>query len=215
MIGEDGQHILESSHVIVVGCGGLGSSVISALTCAGVGHLTLIDGDTVSESNLNRQFIHADRLGMNKAESAAVWVGSMDGSCRVDVIDTFLDECDRSVFTDADLVLDCMDNIRSRLLLAEICASYGKILVHCAVDSHYGQLCVIRPDGALRMEDIYGSRVEKDIHLSMAPYVMTMGALEAQQAISVLLGSDDVLYDEILSVDMRTMSMTRYAIRRR
>ncbi|MGN1044734.1 MAG: HesA/MoeB/ThiF family protein [Candidatus Methanomethylophilaceae archaeon] len=215
MVGEDGQCTLGSSHAVVVGCGGLGSSVISALTCAGVGHLTLIDGDIVSESNLNRQFIHAGRIGMNKAESAASWVRSMDPSCVVTAIGRYLGDCDASVLADADIVLDCLDNIRTRLLLADMCSSSGKVLVHCAVDSFYGQVAVIRPGGALRMEDIYQSGKESDSHPSMAPYVMEMGALEAQQAVSVLLGWDDALDDEILSVDMRTMSMTRYPVRRR
>ncbi|MBR7124885.1 MAG: ThiF family adenylyltransferase, partial [Candidatus Methanomethylophilaceae archaeon] len=84
LIGDSGQRVLLGSCVAVIGCGGLGSIVITDLASAGVGHLILVDGDTVSESNMNRQFIHTGRVGMSKAESAAEWVSQLYPDCKVD-----------------------------------------------------------------------------------------------------------------------------------
>ncbi|MGB0810619.1 MAG: HesA/MoeB/ThiF family protein, partial [Candidatus Puniceispirillaceae bacterium] len=78
-IGEAGQKRLLQAKVLILGAGGLGTPVIAGLAGAGVGHLTLMDDDVVELTNLNRQITHTmDRLGTNKAESAAVFAHELN-----------------------------------------------------------------------------------------------------------------------------------------
>ncbi len=85
VFGEEGQRRLSEAKVLVVGAGGLGSPVIAYLAAAGVGRIGIVDGDSVEESNLQRQIIHAGNLGENKAKSAAEFVKKLNPEVEVDV----------------------------------------------------------------------------------------------------------------------------------
>lgn len=212
LIGDVGQRTLSESCVAIIGCGGLGSTVITNLSCAGLGHMILVDGDNVSESNLNRQFIHAGSIGRNKAESAASWVSRINPECKVTVIPRYLGHSDSNVLDDADVVVDCLDSSEARMMLADMCLELGKVLVHAAVDGYYGQVATIRPEDMLRMEHIYPKPSGNVDHPAIASAVGTIGSLEANEVLNVLLGSDSSLRDEILSVDIECHSMNRYRL---
>ncbi|MEM0350564.1 MAG: ThiF family adenylyltransferase, partial [Archaeoglobaceae archaeon] len=85
LLGIKGQEKLLNSSVLVIGAGGLGSAVIQYLACAGVGRIGIVDGDTVEKSNLQRQTIHAGNIGMNKAESAGIFVEKLNPDVVVDI----------------------------------------------------------------------------------------------------------------------------------
>ena len=212
LIGDSGQRVLSGSCVAVIGCGGLGSIVITDLVSAGVGHLILVDGDTVSESNMNRQFIHAGKIGSSKAESAAEWVSQLYPDCKVDVVARYLEHDDIDILSEADVVVDCLDSSEDRVMLGHMCIDAGKVLVHAAIDSYHGQVAVIRPEDILRMDHIYPKPSKGGAHHSISTAVTFVGSLEANEVINVLLGSDSCLRDEILSVDIGDYSMTRYRI---
>ena len=114
----DGQTALKNAHVLIVGLGGLGCAAAQYLTVAGVGQLTLVDGDTVDVSNLQRQVLHHDaRIGMNKAESARQTLAVLNPACQFEVIPCYLDESSvLSLVAAHDLVLDCSDNLETRNL---------------------------------------------------------------------------------------------------
>ena len=212
LIGDAGQRALSDSIVAIVGCGGLGSAVISNLVCAGVGHLILIDGDTVSESNLNRQFIHAGSVGESKVESARSWILRLCPECEVSIVSDHFSEDNPSVIDSADVVVDCLDNPGSRLTLADACIRKKKVLVHGAVDAYHGQVAVIRPEDVLRMQHIYPKPSVRIEHHSISPPVMLIGSIQANEVINILIGSDDCLRDEIVTVDLSDRSMNRYRI---
>ncbi len=212
LIGDSGQRALSESCVAVIGCGGLGSIVITDLASAGVGHLILVDGDTVSESNMNRQFIHAGRMGSSKAESAAEWVSKLYSDCKVDIFSKYLGLDDSELISDADVVVDCLDSSEGRVMLGHMCIKEGKVLVHAAVDAYHGQVAVIRPEDVLRMDHIYPRPSKGGVHHAISTAVTFIGSLEANEVINVLIGSEHGLRDEILSVDLNDYSMSRYRI---
>ena len=212
LIGDSGQRALSESCVAVIGCGGLGSIVITDLASAGVGHLILVDGDTVSESNMNRQFIHAGRMGSSKAESAAEWVSKLYSDCKVDIFSKYLGLDDSELISDADVVVDCLDSSEDRVMLGHMCIKEGKVLVHAAVDAYHGQVAVIRPEDVLRMDHIYPRPSKGGVHHAISTAVTFIGSLEANEVINVLIGSEHGLRDEILSVDLNDYSMSRYRI---
>src|SRR5471032_2058331 len=112
----DGQEKLKASHVLIVGLGGLGCAAAQYLAAAGVGAMTLLDFDTVSLSNLQRQILHTDaRIGMPKVASAAVALAAMNPHVALTQIDHQLDDAElQEVIARCDLVLDCTDNVAIR-----------------------------------------------------------------------------------------------------
>ena len=132
LIGDDAVDKLRRAAVAVFGCGGVGSYVIEALARAGVGAITVVDGDSVSVTNLNRQLIATvDAVGRRKAEVQRERVLSINPECRVTALDTFYsaetaDGIDLSRF---DYVCDAIDTVTSKLLLAVKCREAGVKLI--------------------------------------------------------------------------------------
>ena len=134
LIGHEGLAKLRKAHLCVVGLGGVGGYALEALARAGVGKLTLMDGDAFSESNLNRQILSTvDTVGRPKAEVAAERVAAIAPDCEVSSFGQFLN--DRTVSQllggDFDFILDCIDDIPAKLLLAEHCREKNIPLLMC------------------------------------------------------------------------------------
>ncbi|MBW8755916.1 MAG: HesA/MoeB/ThiF family protein, partial [Sphingomonadales bacterium] len=141
-IGGAGQVALARAHVVLVGCGGIGSPALQYLAAAGVGRLTLVDSDVVEESNLQRQtiFTPAD-IGRAKAEAAAEWTRRFDSALevRAAVARVGSDNAARLI-EDADLVLDGCDNFATRLAVSDACVSMGVPLTSAALGRFQGQI---------------------------------------------------------------------------
>lgn len=146
-VGADGQERLLEASVLVVGAGGLGSPVVSYLSAAGVGSLTVADGDEVERSNLQRQVIHRETdLGTPKAESAARYVAERNPDVDVTARSEPVGPDDAQALVEAhDVVVDCSDNFPTRFLLNDACVLAGTPLVHGAVYRFEGQ-ALTRPD---------------------------------------------------------------------
>lgn len=163
-IGGPGQQRLRVAKVLVVGAGGLGSPLLMYLAAAGIGTLGLVDDDVVSLSNLQRQVIYGTGdIGRAKVESAAEALHRLDPGIRVIPHKTRLDvENAAALVADYDVIADGSDNFDTRYLLAEICETARKPLVHAAVNEFHGAVTVLKPyeagpDGALnpRYTDLY------------------------------------------------------------
>ena len=124
LIGDDGVEKLKKSHVAVFGLGGVGGYTVEALARAGVGRLTLVDNDTVNESNLNRQIIALNStLGMNKTDAFIKRINDINSEAVVLKKDLFFlpetkDEID---FTDFDYVVDAIDTVSGKITIIEKC----------------------------------------------------------------------------------------------
>ena len=141
-IGGAGQVALSQAHVILVGCGGIGSPVLQYLAAAGIGRLTLVDDDVVDVSNLQRQTIYTPSdIGKPKAEAAAEWVRRFDLGLKVDAVVARVRGDDAGqVLSGASLVLDGCDNFATRLAVSDSCVNLGIPLTSAAVGRFQGQI---------------------------------------------------------------------------
>lgn len=132
LLGEEAIEKLKKAHVAVFGLGGVGGYVVEALARAGVGRLTLIDKDTVSISNLNRQILATHRtLGMEKTEAARLRVADINPDIQVECLSMFYtkETADDIDFSRFSYVVDCIDTVTAKLLLAEHCTAVGTPII--------------------------------------------------------------------------------------
>ena len=146
-IGGPGQARLKRASVLIVGAGGLGSPVLLYLAAAGVGRISVIDDDRVSESNLQRQVIHSqDRLGMAKVQSARIALAGINPHVAVEPIESRLDAAGAAgLVAGKDLVIDATDNLATRHLLNRACVAARKPLLSGAISQWEGQLTLYDP----------------------------------------------------------------------
>jgi len=134
LIGEPAVNKLISSRVILFGVGGVGSFTAEALCRAGIGHITLVDGDVVSESNLNRQLVAlTTTLGLSKAEVMKSRVLDINPDASVCAHTLFFDAstADRIDLSSFDYVVDAIDSVSSKLLLIERCHALNVPCISC------------------------------------------------------------------------------------
>ncbi len=141
-VGGAGQVALASAHVVVIGCGGIGSPALQYLAAAGIGRLTLIDDDVVDASNLQRQTIFslAD-LGRSKADTAAEWVRRFDLALEVHALNRRITRANAAeCIAGATVVLDGCDNFATRLAVSDACVKAGIPLTSAAIGRFQGQV---------------------------------------------------------------------------
>lgn len=147
-VGEAGQQKLLSSHVIVVGAGGLGCLVLSQLASCGIGRITMVDFDNVETHNLHRQPLYGPTdVGRPKAEAAAQFLQERYPHCHFEPINSMFDALLASeLVPDADLLLDCTDNLPVRYLLDDAALIFSKAWVHASVSKFNLQWALFRPN---------------------------------------------------------------------
>lgn len=189
--GEAGQLRLRDSHVAIVGVGGLGGQAAMLLAAAGVGHLSLFDGDSVELSNLPRQLLFCDAdLGKSKAEGAAARLQSREPGLKVSVCG----ELNRETLTQLDnarLVLDCTDNFAARHLISAYCAKHGKTLISGAIAGFDGLLFVQRPGEGGCYQCLFPPGTTSAQNCAsvgvMGPAVAIVASMQAQLCLNELL----------------------------
>jgi len=212
------QASLANARALVVGVGGLGSPACLYLAAAGVGALALADADVVERSNLHRQIAHADaRRGASKALSAATAVAALNPGCHVTThLQGITAENALALVRDADVVLDCTDNVQTRYLLSDACVSCDKPLVSAAAVGLEGQLSVYVRDRVVR-EDTKrrlpcyrcvfpkppaardrGNCAQSGV---LGPVPGVLGTLQALEAIKVVSGLGDANGGRLLTFD--------------
>lgn len=214
-VGGEGQQKLKSARVLVVGAGGLGSPVIAYLAAAGVGTLGVVDHDTVSISNLQRQMIHQSAgVGTPKVESAAAFVAALND--HVDLVPHIermgADNAARLV-SGYDYVLDGTDNFGTRAIVADAAQAAGIPLVSGAVSMFDGQVTVFMPGGRT-FRDLYPDTPdEADLPACEVVGVLgavtgVIGTLMAMEAIKLITGVGTPLVGRLLLYDGRAASFT-------
>lgn len=189
----DRQEKLKASKALVVGLGGLGCAATQYLAAAGVGHLTLLDFDTVTLSNLQRQTLHHDmNIGQPKVLSARQTLTAINPHIQIDTINSQLaEEQLYQHIAEHNIVLDCTDNIETRQQLNRGCFAYKVPLVSGAAIRMEGQISVFTWQPGTPCYRCL-SRLFGDTTLScveagvMAPLVGVIGSLQAMETIKVL-----------------------------
>ena len=132
LLGAEGMDKLKNAHVAVFGLGGVGGYVVEALARSGVGALTLVDHDTISLTNINRQLLAThETIGMEKSDAAKARVLAIDPSIQVQALKTFYmpDTADQFDFTKYDYVVDAVDTVTAKLSLIVACKEAGTPII--------------------------------------------------------------------------------------
>ncbi len=210
LISQEDQELLGEKTVAVIGAGGLGGYLAELSARLGVGRLIIIDGDVFEESNLNRQrFSNEHNLGNPKAYEAKRELERINSQVEITAVhDRISAENGREILEGADLVLDGVDNARTRLLLQDICKLLQIPLVHGAIGGWYGQVSVVMP-GDDTLSTIYSDPdakgVEKDLgNPSFTPALIA--SYQVAEAVKLLLGKGENLRKKILYIDTLTNS---------
>jgi molybdopterin-synthase adenylyltransferase len=210
-VGGPGQNKLKNSSVLVIGAGGLGAPMLMYLAAAGVGRIGIVDHDTVSLSNLQRQVIHTtDQVGVAKAESAARMMNAINPHVSVEqhpfriTTENALDLIARY-----DVVADGCDNFPTRFLVSDACYFARKPLVSAAVGQFDGQMSTFKPYeaqnptyrcfiGELPPRGLFPACEEAGV-IGALPGII--GSMQAMEVIKELLGIGDGLVGRILMYD--------------
>lgn len=210
--GGAGQQRLKTAHILVVGAGGLGSPAIAYLAAAGVGTLSIVDPDTVSLSNLQRQVIHSQvSVGTSKAESAGHFAASLNPHVALELRAEAVTSANVDALVGAaDIVLDGTDNLVTRRLVATTAERLGKPLVSGAVSMFSGQVTVFAPHlGGPVHAALYPDEASDDALPSceangiLGPVTGVVGTLMAMEAIKLITGLGDPLIGRLLIYDAR------------
>ena len=215
-VGGAGQQKLKQARVLVIGAGGLGAPVLEYLAAAGVGTLGIVDDDTVSLSNLQRQVIHGtDSIGMPKTESARATIARINPGTGVETHMFRLTEDNApALVARYDLVVDGSDNFETRYAVADACESEHKPLVHGAVGRFDGSLTVLKPferdkDGKPNpgYRDLFPEAPPPGLVPSCAEAGVlsaltgVVGTLQAMEAIKLITGIGEPLIGRLLLYD--------------
>lgn len=215
----DGQEALKSASVLIVGAGGLGCSASQYLTAAGVGKLTLLDFDTVSLSNLQRQILHRDAtIGQPKVLSAKATLEAINPHVTIETVDALLeDEALAVLISQHNIVMDCTDNVTVREQLNRLCFHQKKPLVSGAAIRMEGQISVFTyqdDEPCYRcLSHLFGDNALSCVEAGiMAPVVGTIGTLQAVEAIKLLTGYGENLHGKVLMFDAMRMQFREFKL---
>ena len=215
-IGIEGQERLLGAHALVIGAGGLGSPIALYLASAGVGHITICDGDTVDLTNLQRQIVHrTESVGEQKVQSAQATLKSINPEVEVTAVAERVDgERLASLVAAADVVLDGCDNFATRHAVNRACVTHRKPLVSGAAVRFDGQISVfdMRREDAPCYACLFPEGGEsEDMPCSImgvfAPLTGIVGTIQAAEALKLLAQCGELLSGRVLLLDALTMQI--------
>ncbi len=220
-VGARGQRRLLEARVLLIGAGALGSVAALYLGAAGVGRLTLADDDVVDVSNLQRQIAHRERdLGRNKAESAAEAVRELNPDVDARAVPRRVTRANAmELFAQHDVILDGSDNFPTRYLANDASVLTGRPLVHGSIFRVEGQVTTLT-----KGHGCYRCLYPEPPPAGLAPPARTVGvlgplpgvigAMQATEAIKLLLGRTDALVNRLLLYDALAMTVREVRWRR-
>ncbi len=209
-VGGPGQKRLKQARVLVVGAGGLGSPALLYLAAAGVGTIGVIDDDTVSSSNLQRQVIHTDdRIGMPKVFSAEAAMKALNPFIAVRPYNRRLTAAEApALFAEYDLILDGSDNFDTRYLVNAAAVQAGRPLISAAITQWEGQISLYDPArGAPCYACVFPERPADGLAPAcavagvMGALPGVLGAMMAVEAIKEITGAGEGLRGRMLIYD--------------
>ncbi len=213
-IGIEGQTRIIGAHALIIGAGGLGSPAALYLASAGVGRITLADGDTVDLTNLQRQILHTqESIGQLKAVSGQTALTRINPQVVVEAIgERLAGERLEARVADADVVVDCCDNFATRYAVNRACVRQHTPLVSGAAIRFSGQLAVF--DSRRENSPCYhclfpeGDDAEETRCAVMgifAPLTGIIGAMQAAEALKIISGAGQAAIGRLLLLDGLTM----------
>lgn len=212
-----GQEALLASSVLLVGMGGLGCAAAPYLVASGVGHLTLVDDDTIDRSNLQRQILYREAdIGLSKAAQAAASLSQLNSDIVIEA------RCQRLTADDLaqlvpqySLVLDCTDNLVTRNAINAACVKAKVPLVSGAAIRFEGQLASFSMQGDSAcyycLSQLYGEQQLSCMEAGiLSPVVGVIGVMQALEAVKILAGVGTPLYGKLQLFDGLTSQWRQF-----
>jgi len=208
---QQSQTKLNAASVLIIGVGGLGTTASLYLANSGIGKIIVNDYDSVDLTNLPRQILfNSDDVDNNKAETAKKKLLTFNPNITVEVLTEKLKEDQLEEITlKIDVVLDCTDNLQSRLLINKVCLKNKKSLISGAAIRYEGHIAVFRNDIAIKscynclyqqedenLEDCEGNGI-------LAPVAGLVGSAMAVEAIKILVGQESILNNKLWVLDAK------------
>lgn len=202
-IGENGQKKIRQSVVAVIGAGGLGSPVLSYLACVGVGEIYIIDGDVVSLSNLNRQFLYGyPDIGKSKAMRAAQLLEGNYHDVKFTAKQVMLDgENIDNILEKAEVIIDCVDNIATKMLLNDYAVKSKTPLIVGAITGFYGFMMTVMPESVSLRDIGYENTKEIEKIPAIGATAGVIGSLQASECIKIITGAGNLCVGKMLQYD--------------
>jgi molybdopterin-synthase adenylyltransferase len=216
--GEEGQKRLKQSHVLVAGVGGLGSPVAIYLSTAGIGHLTIIDYDSVDLTNLNRQILHWEGdVSRSKVESAEQKLSKINSTTLIDALNVKITGDNiADLLHGVDVVMDCMDNMETRFLINEACIKKGIPMIHGGVREMLGEVTTIIPGRTPCLECLLPRDLaKKETFPIFGATAAMVASIQVLEAIKLLSGIGTLLTDRMLFIDGGNMEFMMIDLQKR
>jgi len=222
-VGEDGQHKLLSSRVLLIGAGGLGSPASLYLAAAGVGTLGIVDADVVDDSNLQRQIVHStERLGEPKVLSAKRTIEALNPDVEVRPYEERLtsENVERILADGWDVIVDGADNFPTRYLVNDASVWHEIPVVHGSIYRFEGQVTVFKPRAGPCYRCLFPTPPPPELAPSCAEGGVLgvlpgiIGSLQASEALKLLLGIGETLQGRLLLFDALATTFDEVAVRR-
>ncbi len=215
-IGTTGQKKLQKAHVVIVGAGGLGCPVLTYLASAGVGKISIIDMDDIEISNLNRQFLYGKKdIGKPKAQTAAAVIQEKYSDVIVNGVKEKLEAHNiESLLFKADVIVDCVDSIKTRLLVNDFAIAKEIPLVEGGIDGWYGYcLCISKEGPCLRCAG-YSEKFQQKSTAVLGATAGVIGSIQASHTIKILINGIQEFTGRIIQYDGKEMCIDSIQIHR-
>ena len=210
-IGEAGQEKISKLRVLQIGAGGLGSPFALYLVAAGIKELTIIDNDTVSISNLQRQILYNEtQVGKNKVDVAHETLSKLNSNVEVKIFKEYVNkDTIYNVFDGQDFIVDCSDNLKTKFLVNRTAINTRTKCVIAGVKDFFGQIMTIIPGKTACYDCIFNDPEEIDNESEPLPVIGItpgiLGTLEALEVIKTALGLPN-LENKLLMVNLLNIS---------
>jgi len=217
-LGKSGQSKLKKARVMVAGAGGLGCPASLYLVAAGMGYVAIVDKETVELSNLNRQVLHwGDDVGRLKSVSTVEKLRQLNPEVKVEAVpENITSNNARKLVSGFTVVVDGLDNWRTRFILNKACVKEKVPFVHAGIYSLYGQITTILPGKGPCLQCILPKTPpEEEKFPVLGATAGILGLLEALETIKIITGLGEPLVGRMLHFDGETVGFQEIRVERR
>lgn len=221
-VGGVGQRKMLDARVLMIGAGGLGSPAAYYLAAAGIGHLGLVDFDTVDLSNLQRQIIHStERIGMLKTESAKKTINALNPDVNVTLFNERISSQNiRELFKDYDYIVDGSDNFATRFLINDACVMMDKVNIHGSIYRFEGQATVFKANDGPCYRCLYPEPPPPGLVPNcqeggvLGVLAGIIGNIQAVETLKLILGIGESLSGKLLIYDALNTEFRKLKLKR-
>ena len=206
--GIEGQRKLKNARVLVAGAGGLGCPIAIYLAVAGIGHIRIVDKETIELSNLNRQILHWDKdVNRLKTGSAEEKLRAINPDINVEALKTEITESTvPSLAKDADIIVDGMDNFLTRFILNKAAVELGVPFIHGSIYGLEGRATTVIPRKTPCLQCIFPEAPPREVFPVIGVTPALIAVVEATEVIKCITGIGRLLENRLLLYDGESLT---------